>query len=143
MSTGVLLIEAPLKSGAMITMDKALGHKKKLFAIPGRADVESFRGNHMLIKAGRAHLVESATDILGHYDALFPMGAMSAGAPTGGMPVSAEEKGFLDKLPAQELSIQAITNTTGIPMNQLNSLLMGLMLKKRIKEFPGKIYKKM
>jgi DNA processing protein len=142
MSSGVLLIEAPVKSGAMITMDKATGHKKKLFAIPGRADMETFRGNHLLIKSGRAHLVETAEDILRHYEDLFSLAESKPIGASGGFPMSGEEKGFLEKLPAEELGIEAIVRLTGIPMNKLNSILMGLLLKKRIKEFPGKIYKK-
>lgn len=142
LSTGVLLIEAPLKSGAMITMEKAQTHRKKLFAIPGRADMETFRGNHMLIKHGHAHLVENAEDIVRHYENLFPMGTISPKPLVCGVAITSEEKSFLDKLPTQEIGIEAIANATGVPMGQINSLLMGLMIKKRIKEFPGKVYKK-
>ena len=140
MSTGVLLIEAPIKSGAMITMEKALGHKKRLFALPGRADMETFRGNHMLIKGGKALLIESAQDILEHYDEFSQIPAIRSN--DGVFPLSNDEKGFLEKLPVEEINIEAIVQLTKIPISQLNSLLMGLLLKKRIKEFPGKIYKK-
>lgn len=70
LSQGVLLIEAPLKSGAMITMDFAKRHRRRRYAIPGRVDIESFRGNHFLIKEG-VQLVECAFDIANSFDLLF------------------------------------------------------------------------
>jgi len=41
MTLATLLIEAPIKSGAMITMDRAWQQKRTLFALPGRADSET------------------------------------------------------------------------------------------------------
>lgn len=64
LSRGVLLIEAPVKSGAMITMEIARKQGKFCFAIPGRIDVESFRGNHFLIKKQQALLVEKVEEML-------------------------------------------------------------------------------
>lgn len=53
MTLGTVLIEAPLESGAMITMQKGFSQGRKLFAVPGRVNDESFQGNHRLIKAGK------------------------------------------------------------------------------------------
>lgn len=142
LSGGILLIEAPIKSGAMITMEKGLGHRKKLFALPGRADIETFRGNHLLIKRGNAHLIENVDDILKHYEDLFSLPMQKAGGRAEGTVISSQEKSFLDRLPVEELNIEALVRLTGIPINQLNSLLMGLLLKKKIKQYPGKIFKK-
>jgi DNA processing protein len=72
LSKGVLLVEAPLTSGAMITMYKGHLQEKRLFAIPGNIDSKSFQGNHLLIKKGIASLVETAQDILESFDDLFP-----------------------------------------------------------------------
>lgn len=140
LSTGALLVEAPIKSGAMITMEKSLAYKKKLFAIPGRIDWENFRGNHTLIKSGKAHLIETADDLLSHYDNLI---SLPFSPPTNNATCSldADEKKFLSMLPEQELNIDAIVTLSQIPIAQLNSLLMGLLLKKKIKSFPGQFYK--
>ena len=62
LSMGVLLVEAPQKSGAMLTMEAAFKQGKRLFALPGRVE-ERYAGNHSLIKNGKAQLVESAADI--------------------------------------------------------------------------------
>ncbi len=140
LSTATLLIEAPIKSGAMITMEKSFSYKKKLFAIPGRIDCENFRGNHLLIKNGKAHLVETADDIISHYENLVP--SLLSQPKIGSVcTLDPDEKRLLSMLPEQELNIESIATLTHIPMAQLNSLLMGLLLKKRIKSFPGQFYR--
>jgi len=68
---GTVLIEAPIKSGAMNTMLKAQSQGRPIFAVPGRADVESYKGNNSLIKKGEARLVESAQEIAEYFDDLF------------------------------------------------------------------------
>jgi len=143
MTMGTVLIEAPQKSGAMITMEKALSQQKKLFALPGRADSENFKGNHYLIKKGLAQLVESGRDVIESYTNLFhhpdPKSRVAVARPY----LEKEEEQFLRLLPAQELSFDEIAGLTQLPIMKLNVLLMSLMLKKVIKEFPGKIYKKL
>lgn len=73
MSIGTLLIEAPLESGAMITMRKAYEQKRTLYVIPGQADCLNFRGNHSLLKERKARLVEAPEDLLMDFDTLFPL----------------------------------------------------------------------
>ncbi len=140
LTLGTLLIEAPLKSGAMITMDLAWSQKKKLFALPGRIDNENFKGNHSLIKSGRAQLVEDSEDIARcFYDDLF------AAMPLQAKPrpvLETDEELLLNTLPNEELSIEDLIELTKLPVMKLNGLLMSLLLKKMIKEFPGKVYKK-
>lgn len=53
-----------------------------------------------------------------------------------------EEERFLAQIPARDLSFDEIANLTKLTAMQLNILLMGLVLKSAIKEFPGKMYKK-
>jgi DNA processing protein len=67
LSLGVLIIEAPPQSGALITATLAAKQGRKVFAIPGRIDQESSRGCHQLIRNG-AILVESVDDLLKHLD---------------------------------------------------------------------------
>lgn len=64
LSKGVILVEASTKSSAMITMKDGWRQGRKLFAIPGTVDAESFRGNHLLIKRRCAQLVEDARDVV-------------------------------------------------------------------------------
>lgn len=142
MTLGTVLVEAPVESGAMITMHKAFSQDRKLFAVPGRADFETFQGNHQLIKTGKAQLVEKAEDIVEYFQDLF--GALKI------VPVLArkkvvlepEEEELLNQIPTRDLSFDEIAILTKLTAMKLNILLMSLVLKKVIKEYPGKMYKK-
>lgn len=68
MSRGTLVIQAPLKSGALITANYALDSGKDVFAVPGDINCIQSRGTNRLIKMG-AKLVESSADILAEYTA--------------------------------------------------------------------------
>lgn len=145
MTMATLLVEAPIKSGAMITMDKAQMQKRPLFALCGRVDDENFKGNHLLIKSGQAQLVESAHDLIENFSDLFSHSSL----PPKAKPLlessllEKEEFEFLKKLPTQEISVDEIVNLTKLPVMKVNVLVMSLVLKKALKEFPGRIYKKL
>lgn len=142
MTLATLLIEAPLKSGAMITMEKAFMQKRKLFALPGRADNENFQGNHFLIKNGKAQLIENAADVITHFEGLFPFLTVKS-SKTQSLYLDKNEEALLEKMTQEEIGIDTLAQLTHLPISQLHTILMGLVLKKIIKEFPGKIYKKL
>lgn len=142
MTMGTVLIEAPEKSGAMITMNLALNQGRRLFALPGRADSDNFRGNHALIKKGKAQLIENADDILGSFEDLFCTTVSQLPLKKKLRPaLEKEEEELLKHLVHEEISFDELIRRTKLPVMKLNVLLMSLLLKSVIKEFPGKIYK--
>lgn len=66
LARGTLVIEAPIKSGTIITANYALESGKDLFAVPGHIFWDSSRGTNMLIRQG-AKLVMSAKDVIDEY----------------------------------------------------------------------------
>ena len=63
LSDAVVVVEAPEKSGALITAGMALDQGKDVMVVPGRVAGHRNRGGHLLIRDG-ATLVETADDIL-------------------------------------------------------------------------------
>ena len=71
LSNGILVVEAPEKSGALITAGHALEQGRDVFVVPGNIDQPGFAGSNRLLRDGGI-LVASGWDILSEYEALYP-----------------------------------------------------------------------
>jgi len=63
-AAGVLVVQAEMKSGALVTARHAIDENREVMAVPGDVDDPRSRGPHRLLRDGAA-LVESASDVLG------------------------------------------------------------------------------
>ena len=70
-SVGVAVVEAPLRSGALITASLALDQGRDVFALPGNVDSPSCEGSNQLLREG-AVFITSGMEIAQEYEALFP-----------------------------------------------------------------------
>lgn len=81
LSCGVLVVEAPEKSGALITARLAADQGRDVFVVPGNIDVDSCAGSNALLRDG-AIAVSSGWDILSEYEALYPDKIRKDSAPS-------------------------------------------------------------
>ncbi len=139
LAEGTLLIEAPIKSGALGTMNWAIRLGKLCFALPGRADCETFKGNHHLIKLGKAKLVENGDEMI---SLLRPGKFIEPRLKDSVVDLSPAESELLHKFPQSEIFFDELALLTQLPVATLTALLMRLRIKNIIREFPGKLFKK-
>ena len=71
LSSGVLVVEAPVKSGALITARQAIDQGRDVFVTPGNVGVASCEGSNGLLRDG-AIMVTSGWDILSEYAHRYP-----------------------------------------------------------------------
>ena len=143
MTLGVVVVEADLHSGALITANFATEYGRQVFAVPGRIDSPRSKGCHDLIKKG-AKLCEDAEDILSEFEYLFP-GSNRAPSPgeTGVLPaleLSANEQKVYDALDEEERSIDEVIRKSGLPSSAVSVSLLSLEMKRIVKQLPGKLF---
>lgn len=66
MSHGVIVVEASVKSGSMLTATHALEQNREVFAVPGEIFSSQTRGNHQLIQEG-CKLIVRGQDVLDEF----------------------------------------------------------------------------
>jgi len=91
LSVGVAVVEAPRRSGALITADLALEQGRELFAVPGNADAPNCEGSNELLR-DCAKAVSCGWDILCEFESLFPRRIVPAEGRAARLPRRREEK---------------------------------------------------
>jgi DNA processing protein len=142
-SHGVLVVEAGLNSGALITAAQALEQGRSVYAVPGHINAPSAMGSNRLIQQG-AKLVMDANDILEDLQILLPETKPSPEAAARALPpLSSEERRVYDAIDATETSIDDIAAKSELPSAAVSSTLLQLELKRLVKQLPGKYFVKL
>jgi DNA processing protein len=138
LSLGVVVVEAPKKSGALITADFALEQGREVFALPGKVSSLTSEGTHRLIKQG-AKLVEGADDIIEELEVRLQNFLKRVSAPRqGALPLNGDEEKIFTLLGDEPQHIDAIAHACGLPPQTVLGSLTQLTIKRVIKELPGK-----
>ncbi|MCO1333067.1 DNA-processing protein DprA [Microbulbifer sp. OS29] len=134
LSMGVLLVEAALRSGSLITARLALEQNREVFAIPGSIHNPMARGCHHLIKEG-ATLVETSGDIASQLGGLLAVPTVTDTIAVERLPAS--QQLLIDALIGGPRSIEVLARDSGEGSGELMALLMQMELDGLVEQLPG------
>jgi len=134
LSLGVLVIEAALKSGSLITARFAAEQGREVFAIPGSIHNPLARGCHYLIQQG-AKLVEKAEDILEELKLYAPTksGEVIEKNTNAELKLSASERQLLGFMSYETTSLDSLSIRSGLTVEEVSSMLLPLELRGYVK----------
>ena len=144
LSLGVIVVEAPTKSGALITAREALEQGREVFAVPGPVSSVRSRGCHQLLRDG-ARLVEDSRDVL---EELAPaLKEQLSGlkqhvvCSSTRLNLSREEHAVYEAIPVGEATVvDSLVEATALSPARVLPLLTTLELKGLICQVPGQGY---
>lgn len=132
----LLVIEAGVKSGALITAKIAKNYNKKIFAVPGPLTSSVSIGTALLIKQG-AHIVTSTDDILIEYGKKETIELFSKKELYG---FNKTQQKILKILSNEPMGIDDIARSAGKQISEIGADITILSLKKQITSNDGKYY---
>src|SRR5690606_13404863 len=140
MSDATIVVETPLKGGAMITANLAHSYNRDVFAVPGKVGDPKKEGTHWPIKKNKAALLESAADLveyLGWEKTAVAQQTQLALELTQAENRILEVLAEKEKWGIDELSLDPRISSSDISLNLLELELKGLL-----RSLPGKYYQK-
>jgi DNA processing protein len=134
LARGVLVVEANLESGSLITARLAGEQGREVFAIPGSIHSPLSKGCHRLIKQG-AKLVDSIHDILEELGGA-PISQASPEVPDDAV------HPLLDQMGYEAVTIDTLTQRSGLTSDQVSAMLLTLELEGKVACLPGGRYQR-
>jgi len=134
-SFGLLVVEAGLNSGALISAREAAEQGRTLYAVPGRIDQPGTLGSNRLIQQG-AKLVIDAGDILSDLPMLFATTPeLSRSRPK--VELSADELLVYEAIGEDPTPVDVIIANSGLSAGSVSSRLLALELGRHVRSVPG------
>ncbi len=150
LSLGVLVVEAELKSGSLITARCALEQNRDVFAIPSSIENKQAKGCHWLIKQG-AKLVEECADIIDEFafadkpslhlkSELKPLKSATHGTHKGGDEINQKvlcNDALLDSVGFEITPVDKVVLRSELPVEEVLTRLTMLELNGLVSAVPG------
>ena len=130
LSRGVIVVEAALKSGSLITARQALEQGREVYAVPGSIHSPTSRGCHWLLREG-AKLVENVEDILSELDQSGELAQPSVSMRDEVLPLELPDGDYEQVLSAVDFvptSVDRIIERSGLTADVVCSMLLILEL---------------
>jgi DNA processing protein len=134
---GVLVVEAAVASGSLITARAALEQGREVFAIPGSIHSPLAKGCHALIKSG-AKLVDCVEDVLAELGSWRHASTLEQPATR-----RDEAPGLLAHMGFDPVDLDALCARAGMPAEQVSAQLLRLELDGHVAALPGGRYQRL
>lgn len=138
LSDGLIVVEAALKSGALITADFALEHGKEIYAVPGNINSINSAGTNKLISDG-AKILLNVDDVIEDLKLKYNLENKEETAIENSH-LSVEEQKIYDIIKLERINIDLIAYKSSYKINRLSPILTILELKGFITRLPGKCF---